>query len=102
MENSITITRKYTLYPEPSERKEWTKKVTEFIVNSYNQKIEYYNAKLDKAKTKKEKSETEERINNLLVKKQNFEETKVITNEQINHINDLLDVIIESKEQCKK
>ena len=29
-------------------------------------------------------------------------ETKVITNEQINHINDLLDVIIESKEQCKK
>ena len=53
MENSITITRKYTLYPELSERKEWTKKVTEFIVNSYNQKIEYYNAKLDKAKTKK-------------------------------------------------
>jgi phosphoribosyl 1,2-cyclic phosphodiesterase len=29
-------------------------------------------------------------------------ETKVITNEHINHINDLLDVIIESKEQCKK
>ena len=28
-------------------------------------------------------------------------ETKVITNEHINHINDLLDVIIESKEQCK-
>ena len=81
MENSITITRKYTLYPELSERKEWTKKVTEFIVNSYNQKIEYYKAKLDKAKTKKEKSETEEKINNLLVKKQNFEETKVITND---------------------
>ncbi len=81
MENSITITRKYTLYPELSERKEWTKKVTEFIINSYNQKIEYYNAKLDKAKTKKEKSETEEKINNLLVKKQNFEETKVITND---------------------
>ena len=29
-------------------------------------------------------------------------EIKVITDEQVNHIDDLIDVIIKSKEQCKK
>ncbi len=29
-------------------------------------------------------------------------ETKVITNEQVEHINDLLDIIIENEKQCKK
>ena len=29
-------------------------------------------------------------------------ETKVITNEQVEHISDLLDIIIENEKQCKK
>ena len=79
MENSITITRKYTLYPELSERKEWTKKVTEFILNSYDKKIEKCNKEFEKANTKKEKTEIKEKLNDIIAEKQNFLENKVIT-----------------------
>ncbi len=48
MDNTITITRKYTLIPTFSGTKEWLKKIMEFTKDSYIQKIEYYEKKLEK------------------------------------------------------
>lgn len=45
MENTTTITRKYTLIPEFSDRKEWKKRVYDFTIKDLEQKIEYKNKK---------------------------------------------------------
>ena len=45
MDNTITITRKYALIPEFSDRKEWKKRVYDFTINDLEQKIDYRNKK---------------------------------------------------------
>ena len=50
MDNTITITRKYTLIPTFSDTKEWTKKVMEYTRTSYIEKIKYYEEKIKKIK----------------------------------------------------
>ena len=45
MDNTITITRKYALIPEFSDRKEWKKRVYDFTINDLEQKIDYSNKK---------------------------------------------------------
>lgn len=56
MENYTTITRKYALIPEPSDRKEWSKRVYDFTINDLEQKIEY------KRKNKQDASELENQL----------------------------------------
>lgn len=57
MDNTITITRKYTLIPTFSDAKEWTKKVMEYTKTSYIEKIKFYEEKIKKTK----KNDKEER-----------------------------------------
>ena len=64
MDNTITITRKYTLIPTFSDAKEWTKKVMEYTKTSYIEKIKFYEEKIKK--TKKNDKEEREKYENRL------------------------------------
>ena len=86
MENTITITRKYTLVPTFAETKEWTKKVMEYAKESYPKKIEYYEEKLKKTK-KKEKDdrlEIENKIISLKKQQKDFEENGTLIQANVN------------------
>ena len=86
MDNTITITRKYTLIPTFSETKEWLKKIMEFTKDSYIQKIEYYEKKLEK--TKKTDKENIEKIKSRLValeeQRNNFNESGTLIQANVN------------------
>lgn len=58
-----TITRKYALIPEFSDKKEWHKKVFDFTITNLSEKIEYYSGKIKKEKDSKKKEQTETKIN---------------------------------------
>lgn len=61
----ITITRKYALIPEFSNRKEWNKRVHNFTIEDLGRKIEYYNEKIKKEKDSKKKEQIEAKIKEL-------------------------------------
>ena len=63
--NTITITRKYTLIPTFSDRKEWLERIMEYMEEAYIHKIEYYEEKLNK--TKKSDKENVQKIQNKLI-----------------------------------
>lgn len=46
----MVITRKYTLIPVESERKEWRKKVVDYLSSDYKEKIDFFTKKLESAK----------------------------------------------------
>lgn len=86
MDNTITITRKYTLIPTFSDTKEWTKKVMEYTRTSYIEKIKYYEEKIKKIK-KKDKEEREEYKNRLFQLKEqqlDFEENGTLLQTNVN------------------
>lgn len=58
-----TITRKYALIPEFSDKKEWHKKVHNFTIINLSKKIEYYSEKIKKEKDIKKKKQIETKIN---------------------------------------
>lgn len=61
-ENKIIITRKYALIPEFSDRKEWDKRVRNFVKEDYTSKIEYLTKKKSSVKGKEEKNKLETKI----------------------------------------
>ena len=65
MDNTITITRKYTLILTFSDRKEWLERIMEYTKEAYIHKIEYYEEKLNK--TKKSDKENMQKIQNKLI-----------------------------------
>lgn len=76
MENTITITRKYTLIPTFADTKEWTKKVMEYTKESYPEKIDYYKKKLKQVNKEDEdkKLEIKNKIASLKEQQKEFEE----------------------------
>ena len=104
MDNTITITRKYTLIPTFSETKEWLKKIMEFTKDSYIQKIEYYEKKLEK--TKKTDKENIEKIKSRLValeeQRNNFNESGTLIQANVNdYTYDLIRRSMESEARRK-
>ena len=63
-ENTVTITRKYALIPEFSDRKEWDKRVRQFLIEDSTKKIDYLIKKRKSTKGKDEKEKITEQINN--------------------------------------
>ena len=61
-DDKVIITRKYTLIPEFSDRKEWDKRVRSFIKQDSENKIEYLIKKRTTVKGKAEKSKIDTRI----------------------------------------
>lgn len=61
-DDKVIITRKYTLIPEFSDRKEWDKRVRSFIKTDSENKIEYLIKKRAAVKGKAEKSKIDTRI----------------------------------------
>lgn len=86
MDNTITITRKYTLIPTFSDTKEWTKKVMEYTKISYVEKIKYYEEKTKKTKKndKEEREKYENRLSQLKEQQLDFEENGTLLQTNIN------------------
>lgn len=86
MSDTITITRKYTLIPTFSERKEWIKRIMDFTKDSYTQKIEYYEDKLKKTKKKEkeERNKIENRLNSLKNQQKDFIENGILLQSNVN------------------
>ena len=86
MDNTITITRKYTLIPTFSDTKEWTKKVMEYTRTSYIEKIKYYEEKIKKTKKKdkEEREKYENRLSQLKEQQLDFEENGTLLQTNVN------------------
>lgn len=86
MDNTITITRKYTLIPTFSDTKEWVKKVMEYTKISYIEKIKYYEEKIKKTKKKdkEEREKYENRLSQLKKQQLDFEENGTLLQTNVN------------------
>lgn len=86
MDNTITITRKYTLIPTFSDAKEWTKKVMEYTKTSYIEKIKFYEEKIKKTKKndKEEREKYENRLSQLKEQQLDFEENGTLLQTNVN------------------
>lgn len=80
----ITITRKYALVPEFSDKKEWHKKVFDFTIINLSEKIEYYSGKIKKEKDSKKKEQIKTKINSLKEQLENIQNGGEFTQKMVN------------------
>lgn len=101
-EDRITITRKYAIIPTFSENKQWLKKVTTYIEQSYAEKIDYYAEKLLKTKGKAEKDKIKNKLNSLYEQQCEFENNGTILQSNVNdYTYDLVRQAMKSETQRK-
>lgn len=84
MENTTTITRKYALIPEHSDRKEWHKRVYDFTISDLTEKVAYYKDKLKKEKDNKKKEQLKTKIRNFEVGIESIQNGEEFTQKMIN------------------
>lgn len=75
------ITRKFTLVPEISDKKEWERKVVSFVIEDCDRKIKYYKKK--KTSNEKEKEKRKKKIDKYTLMKQVAESGTLEINEKI-------------------
>lgn len=89
MENTCVITRKFTLIPAESEKKEWNAKIYKYTIENLENKIEVYEKMLTKIKRDKElsKEEKEKRIDKYINLQANTKDDleNVKTNKEFTH-----------------